>query len=49
MPRVEFETAIPVFERQKTVRASDRSAPGNGHNFGITQNYSLSGTITLDQ
>jgi hypothetical protein len=28
MPRVGFEPTIPVFERQKTVRASDRSSIG---------------------
>jgi hypothetical protein len=26
MPRVEFEPIIPVFERAKTVHASDRAA-----------------------
>jgi len=30
MPRVGFESMIPVFERSKTVRASDRSATGTG-------------------
>jgi hypothetical protein len=30
MPQVGFEPTIPVFERQKTVRASDRSAVGSG-------------------
>jgi len=30
MPRVGFEFIIPVFERPKTVRASDRSAVETG-------------------
>jgi hypothetical protein len=30
MPRVEFEPTIPVFERPKTVRASDRSVTETG-------------------
>jgi hypothetical protein len=30
MPRVGFELTIPVSERPKTVRASDRSAIGTG-------------------
>jgi len=30
MARVEFEPTIPVFERPKTVRTSDRSAIGIG-------------------
>jgi hypothetical protein len=30
MPRVGFEPKIPVFERPKTVRDSDRSATGTG-------------------
>jgi hypothetical protein len=30
MPRVEFEPTIPVFERPKKVRASDRAATGTG-------------------
>jgi hypothetical protein len=31
MPRVGFETTIPVFERPKTVRALDREAIGTGN------------------
>jgi len=29
MPRAEFEPAIPVFQRLKTVRALDRAAIGS--------------------
>jgi len=32
MPRVGFESTIPVFERPKTVPASDRSAVETGQN-----------------
>jgi hypothetical protein len=31
MPRAEFETAIPMFERPKTVLALDRSAIETGY------------------
>jgi len=31
MPRVGFEPTIPVFERPKFVRASDRAATGTGY------------------
>jgi hypothetical protein len=30
MPRAGFETAIPMFERPKTVRALERAAIGTG-------------------
>jgi len=30
MPRAGFEPMIPIFERSKTVRASDRAASGTG-------------------
>jgi len=30
MPRAGFELTIPVFERSKAVRASDRAATGTG-------------------
>jgi hypothetical protein len=35
MPRAEFEPAIPMFERPKTVRVLDRVAIGTG----INKNY----------
>jgi hypothetical protein len=35
MPRTIFEPAIPMFERPKTVRASDRSAIGTGEIVNI--------------
>jgi len=31
MPREEFQPTIPMFERPKTVRDSDRSATVTGH------------------
>jgi hypothetical protein len=36
MPRLEFETTIPVFERPKTVRALDRSAIATGTSIKIS-------------
>jgi hypothetical protein len=34
-----FEPTIPVFERQKTVRALDRAAIGTGDMINSWQNY----------
>jgi hypothetical protein len=33
MPRARFEPPIPLFDRSKTVRASDREAVYNVHNL----------------
>jgi hypothetical protein len=35
MPRVRFESTIPVFERVKTVHALDRAATVTGINYSI--------------
>jgi hypothetical protein len=39
MPRAGFEPAIPMFERPKTVHASDRSAIEIGPNSIYTEVY----------
>jgi hypothetical protein len=39
MPWVEFEPTIPVFERAKTVHASDRAAIVTGDTFNYDPKY----------
>jgi hypothetical protein len=42
MPRVEFETTIPVFEREKPFRALDRAASLIGDFLFFQINYDVS-------
>jgi hypothetical protein len=41
MPRAGFEPSIPVFERPKTLRASDGAATGTGCKVGVRNKINL--------
>jgi hypothetical protein len=45
MPRVGFETTIPVFEWSKTVRALDRAAIGTGSSSSSSSSSSSKGKV----
>jgi hypothetical protein len=47
MPRLIFEPTTPVFDRAKTIHASDRAATVIGATDFINMNYELQGVLSF--